>query len=135
MNPRHFLQPELLRLIKERNLEFGVIVRRLTNPQLAFTLARSRTIVFQSVQPGSLPIESPLEAVKVFPDGREEPVRNLNVAGLTLGDFRNILAVSEPSTVYTAPVRICGARALLAGRTRAARRPDYRIGLRAFHAV
>lgn len=97
------LKGELLRLVKQRNLEFGVM----GNPQLAINLARSRVIVFStSSGPGSIPVEPLLEACKVFPDGHEELVRNVNITGLTIGDFRNILAVSEPSSVYTAPVRI-----------------------------
>jgi PmbA/TldA metallopeptidase C-terminal domain len=101
------LKAELLRLVKQRNLEFGVVVRRISNPQLAVSLARSRVIVFSSSNgPGSIPIDPLVEACKVFPDGHEEPVRNVDITGLSIGDFRNILAVSEPSAVYTAPPRI-----------------------------
>jgi predicted Zn-dependent protease len=101
------LKAELIRTVKQRNLEFGVVVRRMSNPQLAVNLARSRVIVFSSSSgPGSLQVEPLSEAYKVFPDGHEEPLRNVTITGLTIGDFRNILAVSAPSTVYTAPVRI-----------------------------
>jgi hypothetical protein len=56
--------------------------------------------------PGTLRVQPLLEAYKVFPDGHEEAVRNLEISGLTMVDFRNILGFSEPSTVYTAPVQI-----------------------------
>ncbi len=101
------LKAELIRMVKQRNLEYGILVRRMSNPQLAVSLARSRVIMFSSSNgPGSITVEPLLEAFKVFPDGHEEQVRNLNVTGLTMGDFRNIIAVSEPSSVYSAPVRI-----------------------------
>jgi hypothetical protein len=101
------LKAELIRMVKQRSLEYGILVRRISNQQLAISLARSRVIMFSSSNgPSSIPIEPLLESYKVFPDGREEQVRNLNVTGLTMGDFRNILAVGEPASVYSAPVRI-----------------------------
>ena len=101
------LKAELIRMVKQRNLEYGIVVRRISNQQLAISLARSRVIMFSSSNgPSSIPVEPLLESYKVFPDGREEQVRNLNVTGLTMGDFRNILAVGEPAAVYSAPVRI-----------------------------
>ncbi len=42
----------------------------------------------------------------LFPDGREELVRNLEINSLTLGAFKDIVAVSDNAGVYTAPVRI-----------------------------
>jgi predicted Zn-dependent protease len=101
------LKGELIRLTKQRNKEYGILVRRIGNPQLLTNLGRARTIIINgSNGPGSVSVEPVLEAYKVFPDGHEEPVRNLNIQGLTIDAFRNIAAVSEPSTVYTAPVRI-----------------------------
>jgi len=41
-------------------------------------------------------------------------VRNLNINGLTLDTFKSVVAVSEPSTVYSAPLRV-GARMALGG--------------------
>ena len=101
------MKAELIRIVQQRNKPFGVVVRRIGNPQLAFSLSRSRVIMSSSGNaPGTLRIQPILEAYKVFPDGHEEPVRNLEITGLTIADFRNILAFSEPSTVYTAPMQI-----------------------------
>jgi hypothetical protein len=83
------------------------VVRRIANVQLIASLLRSRVIMGGSGNaPGTLRVQPLLEAYKVFPDGQEEPVRNLEVSGLTMANFRNILAFSEPSTVYTAPIQI-----------------------------
>ncbi|SPE39782.1 hypothetical protein SBA3_3410001 [Candidatus Sulfopaludibacter sp. SbA3] len=101
------LKAELIKQVKQRNKEFGVVVRRIGNPTLAISLGRSRIIIFSSSNgPSSIAVEPVLEAYKVFPDGHEELVRNLTIDGLTQGDFRNILAMSEPASVYTAPIRI-----------------------------
>jgi hypothetical protein len=101
------LKAELIRLVQQRNLEYGVVVRRIGNQQLTASLLRSRVIMSSSGGgPGSLRVQPLVEAYKVFPDGHEEPVRNLEINGLTMADFRNILAFSEPSTVYTAPMMI-----------------------------
>jgi predicted Zn-dependent protease len=101
------LKAELIRMAAQRHKDYGILVRRIGNPQLQVNMGRSRVIFFNNSNGlGSISVEPVLEAYKVFPDGHEEPVRNLNINGLTLDAFRNILAVSESSTVYTAPVRI-----------------------------
>jgi hypothetical protein len=100
------LKSELLRLVKQRNKEYGIIVRRIGNPMLEVSLRRSRRIMFSSNGSGSVSVDPVLEAYKVFADGHEEQVRNLDINGLTLDAFKSIVAVSEPSAVYTAPVRI-----------------------------
>jgi predicted Zn-dependent protease len=101
------LKGELIRLVAQRHKEYGILVRRVGNQQLLASLARSRIVLSNNSNgPGSISVQPVLEAYKVFPDGREEPVRNLNVNGLTLDAFRSIVAVSDPSTVYTAPVLI-----------------------------
>jgi hypothetical protein len=105
--PNDQLRAELMRLAKQRNKEYGIVVRRIGNRSLLASLGRARTIMFNSSNgPASISVEPVLEASKVFADGHEEPVRNLGINGLTLEAFRSIVAVSEPSTVYTAPVRI-----------------------------
>lgn len=100
------IKSELLRLVKQRNKEYGIIVRRMGNSMLEVGLLRSRRIMFSSNGSGSVSVEPVLEAYKVFADGHEEQVRNLDINGLTLDAFKSIVAVSEPSAVYTAPVRI-----------------------------
>jgi hypothetical protein len=101
------LRSELIRLVKLRRKEYGIVVRRMGNPQLEANLGRSRSVMFvNSNGPGSIAVQPVLEAYKVFPDGHEEPVRNLDINGLTLDAFKSVMAVSEPSSIYTAPIRI-----------------------------
>ncbi len=101
------LRAELLRMAKQRGNDFGVVVRRMSNPMLQTSLGRSRIIIMTGGSgPGNINVEPLIEAYKVFPDGREELVRNLNINSLTPGSFKDIVAVSDSVSVYTAPVRM-----------------------------
>jgi predicted Zn-dependent protease len=73
---REDLQKQLLDLVKARDLEYGVIIRRLLG-------------------------NTALEAIRVYPDGHEESVRDSRVAEVTVNSFKDILAVSKDRTVYT----------------------------------
>jgi len=109
------IKAELIRIVKQRNKEYGILVRRMNNQMLSISLGRARVVTFSmSSGPAALQVEPAIEAYKVFADGHEELVRNLNIAGLTLDSFKSVVAVSEPSTVYTAPTRP-GARLSLGG--------------------
>lgn len=103
--PAADLKAELIRMAKQRNNEFGIVVRRMGNPVLAQSLGRGRTIIMTSRGGASIEIAPLVEAYKVYPDGHEELVRNLNVIGLTLAAFKDISAVSDTPFVYTAPFR------------------------------
>ncbi len=100
--PADQLKAELIRLIKQRNKEYGVLVRRMANQMMAPTLGRSRTVIITSGSDG-LNLEPLTVAYKVYPDGREELARNLTIQGMTLATFKEILAVSDQPVVYTSP--------------------------------
>ncbi len=101
------LRVELLRMAKQRGLDFGIVVRRMSNPMIQQSLGRSRMIIMtRGNAAGSIDVEPLIEAYKLFPDGHEELVRNLNINSLTLGSFKDIVAASDSAAVYTAPVRM-----------------------------
>jgi len=70
------LRKQMMDLVKDRGLEYGVIVRRLTG-------------------------DAATECIRVFPDGHEESVRDARLAELAVNSFKDILAVSKDRTVYT----------------------------------
>lgn len=70
------LKKQLLDLVKSRNLEYGVIIQRLSG-------------------------NVALEASRVYPDGHEEAVRDARLAEITASSFKDVLAVSKDRTVYT----------------------------------
>jgi hypothetical protein len=104
--PPDQLRAELLRLVKQRGKDYGVIVRRMENPSFAGALLRSRVITGTSADRNAIQLEPLTEAYKVFPDGHEEMVRNLEINGMTLQSFKDIIAVSDTPYVYTGPIRI-----------------------------
>jgi len=94
------LKTEFLNLVKERGKEFGIVVRKLGNPALR-----------AAVGGGGSRLGSAILAYKVFPDGREELIRNAELSGINESAFKDIAAASKASTVYSAPFAARGASA------------------------
>ena len=93
------MREELLGLVEERGLDFGIVVRRLGSPQL--TLSRERR--FASMLPqetGRSNVEPVTLAFKLFPDGREELIRKAELLGVSESGFREIVAASETLTAH-----------------------------------
>ncbi len=89
------LKAELLKLLEQRGKDYGVIVRRLANPALGSGSSPGGR--------GNSRAEPVLVAVKVFPDGREEPLRNIEVAGIDPPSFKDILVAGREPTINTVP--------------------------------
>jgi len=75
------LRARFLALIKQRNLQFGIVVRRMRSANNAVL------------------------AYKVFPDGHEELVRNLQFFGLNAAAFKDIVAASREPNILTVQYR------------------------------
>ncbi len=73
---RDDLKAQLLGLLKSRSLESGFIIRSLSG-------------------------NVALECTRIYPDGREEPVRDARLAEISAATFKDILAVSKERTFYT----------------------------------
>jgi predicted Zn-dependent protease len=76
------LREKFLALVKQRNKEYGILVRHMRDGGI-----------------------TPILAYKVFPDGREELIRNASITGLTAATFKEIVAASKESYLHTAPFR------------------------------
>ncbi|HLK66212.1 MAG TPA: metallopeptidase TldD-related protein [Bryobacteraceae bacterium] len=110
------LKAELIKMAQQRGKEYGILVRRMSNMAFASSLLRSRMIIVTGGStPGSLSVEPLIEAYKVYPDGHEELARNLEVNGLTLGSFKDIVSVSDVPSVQTTQVRIMARQPMMAG--------------------
>jgi hypothetical protein len=55
-------------------------------------------------------VEGGLVAFRVFPDGREEFLRGVEIAGLGPEAFKDIVAASQVGTPYSAPFRLASSR-------------------------
>ena len=89
------LREELLSLVDERELEYGIIVRRIGSTQGRIARSRASGRTRGGAQIGAV------LAYKVFPDGREELIRQSALMGITESNFRDIVAASDGSTVHT----------------------------------
>jgi predicted Zn-dependent protease len=101
---REQIEREMIELVKERELEFGIVVRRIGNPdqRIAPDAMRRFLMLAGAAEPRAEPL---IEAYKFYPDGREELIRNAELSGLSTAVFRDIVAVSRERVVYTAPFR------------------------------
>jgi hypothetical protein len=105
--PEAQLRGELLRIAKQRGLDYGVVIRRIGNPMLAIQSLTGRIFVI-TANGGSqgIEIEEPIEAYKVFSDGHEELARNFKITNLMLSSFKDIVAAGDTPVTYSAPFRV-----------------------------
>jgi predicted Zn-dependent protease len=75
------LHAKFLDMLKQRNKEFGIVVRRMRNAQ------------------------HPVLAWKVFPDGREELINGVQFSGLNAAAFKEIVAASKDQNILTVEFR------------------------------
>jgi hypothetical protein len=94
------LRRELLLEIADRELEYGILVRRVGHPWLVQLANRSRGIRGMPGMPGEgVPL---IEAYRIYPDGREELIRNAEAIGLNPRTFKDIIAASsDPKKVHS----------------------------------
>ena len=82
------LRAKFLAMLKERNKEYGIVVRRMRTAQ------------------------RPVMAWKVFPDGHEELIRGTQFSGLNAPAFKEIVATSKEQNILTMSRRPSAANAL-----------------------
>lgn len=71
------LRAKLLAIVKQRNKDYGIVVRRMRNGQ------------------------QPLLAWKIFPDGHEELIHGVQFEGLNAEAFKDIVAASKDPNILT----------------------------------
>lgn len=99
------LRERLVSLVKERGLEYGIIVRRMGNPYLIPASSDLMSSAMRIMGGGgqSPGLESALAAYRIYPDGREEVVRNVAFDDVDVSSFRDIVAASDASSSVTLP--------------------------------
>ena len=93
---REELHAELMLLVAEREAEFGVIVRRLGNPGYKPPL-----VSWSNASEPKSDVENATLAYKVYPDGREEVIQAAEFSAIADSVFKEIVAASDSSTLYT----------------------------------
>ncbi len=101
------IKKELLSLVQERGGDYGIIVRRIGNPLLKLPHERQ----FPMMIPGQSErsnVEPTILAYKIFPDGREEPIRKAVLSGISESSFRDIVAATKSQTEYNVAFQFRG---------------------------
>jgi hypothetical protein len=103
--PDQAMKAKLQSLVQQRGIPFGVVVARLANPFAVNSQDMMTSLLggLMEGQGGGGPTQLALVAYKVFPDGHEEPVRNVTVEGVNSAAFKDVVAASATSLVYNAP--------------------------------
>lgn len=100
--PPDELRRKLLSLASAQGRDYAIVVRRLTNPRMTSQMDPSAMMMFMSNGgAGADPPIRALVAVKVYADGREEPVRGADITGLGAAALKSIVAVSKAQTIYS----------------------------------
>ena len=98
---REELLAELMLLVEESQAEYGIIVRRLGNASVR-PPAGPMDIAFLMMRGSQQSrVENAKLAYKVYPDGREELIQKAEFTAITDSLFKEVVAASESSTVYT----------------------------------
>jgi predicted Zn-dependent protease len=93
------LRQALLAQVKERGLDYGIVVRRLGNGGGQRSLARMAARM--AAQPESDSSDALAEVYKLYPDGRQEPVKGLELTDLNRSAFKDIVAAGDTPAVLT----------------------------------
>ncbi len=109
------LMEELMLLIKDREADYGILVRRLGNPMIKAVQDPFRGRSMGGGQ--ETPVEAVTVAYKVFPGGRQELLRNVEISGLSPASFKEIVAVGDTPTVYSLPYMAKSANPFQGGRS------------------
>lgn len=91
------LRKELLRRAKDRGLDYGIVVRHVGGGAAASFMKMAARMAQQEAQGG----DSLAEVYKMYADGREELVQGVDIAEMTAGAFRDIVAVGDTPVVFT----------------------------------
>jgi predicted Zn-dependent protease len=109
------LKKKLIALCQERQKPYGILVREVDFPSSASREELERMFTaMQRSGGGTRPVPPPIQAYRVYPDGHEELIRGVRFRGVSTRSFRDIVAASGESAVYSyldnsAPFAMMGA--------------------------
>ncbi|MEJ2246223.1 MAG: metallopeptidase TldD-related protein [Acidobacteriota bacterium] len=114
------LKQELILAIEDEGLPYGYMVKGLTPPSEVAELAGSNLLAGLRSQSGAptatqFTLTRPCSVLRVYPDGKEEPVRGIEFRSLNISALRNIVATSDDEIVYNYPANAAGSAASTLG--------------------
>lgn len=99
--PRKALVGKLIAAARAEGLPYGLIVRRFDDPAITAAPERSRRELLQLVKTSDMDLPpAALLAYRVYPNGREELVRGVQLAEVPIRAWKDVLATSKERTVF-----------------------------------
>lgn len=98
--PEVQLRAKLLEMVKAANKPYGIIVRKLDFPSGGDQNALRVIFSGNATNTGKVPVSLPLMVYRVYPDGREELVRDVNFRELEIRALRDIVAGDTPHVFH-----------------------------------
>lgn len=100
------LKQELIKAAKEENLSYGYLVKGLT--PIVEAMSSDDTDLISSLllsqqgppEPTQFKLTRPYSVFRVYPDGREEPVRGVEFGAVSINAFKNVIATSDDELAY-----------------------------------
>jgi predicted Zn-dependent protease len=93
------LKKKLIEMCQQRQKPYGILVRKMDFPSSA-TVDEARRIMGGAGQGNTKPNSLPLLVYRVYPDGREEPIRGVRFRGLNARSLKDILAAGDDSNLF-----------------------------------
>jgi hypothetical protein len=109
------LKKKLIALCQERQKPYGILVREIDFPTSANGEDLQRMLAaMERSGGGSRPVPPPIQAYRVYLDGREELIRGVRFRGVSTRSFRDIVGASDEAAVFNyldnnAPFAMMGA--------------------------
>lgn len=93
------LKKRILKLCKDRDLPYGIIIKKVLNINLLYTVLYEQTSGEFPYAQGDSKL-TVLEAYRIYPDGKEERIRGSEIAGMSPASFKDILMIGKKHHPY-----------------------------------
>jgi TldD protein len=95
------LKNELIKLCKEQGLEYGIMVKKISDVAIFSEYIESFSSSLPAARSNEISVSLPITAYKVYvKDGREELVRGLSFSNINLKSLNDIVSTSNDYHVY-----------------------------------
>lgn len=91
------LKDKMMKLCKDRALPYGIVVKKVMNPNIFMTGIYGLTNGL--ITPRFNKMMPPVEAYKIYPDGKEELIRGVEIGNMTAQSFKDIIFTGKDYTV------------------------------------
>lgn len=114
------LKTRMIEMIKQQGKPYGIIVRKMDFPSHGSIDDLRRLSQRTASGGGGRPVSNPVLVYQVYPDGAEKLVRGLRFRNLSTRSFRDIMAASRETAVYSyvdngMPLALSGAGSSVVG--------------------